>query len=536
MTVVMTLLVRDEADIVAANLVYHLSSGVDFAVVTDNCSIDGTVDILEEFRRDGSVQIIREPGDDFSQARWVTRMAELAYHEHGADWVLHCDADEFWWPLSGSIATSLANLESTVGAVAAARVNFLPTEHGEDDFAHRMTVREVRSLNYLGRPLPPKVCHRARAGVKITQGNHAVEGEGVTVGRGPSPFVILHYPLRTYEQFENKIAKGGEAYLRNQEVPRGLGKAWRLLYSEYQAGRLEAYYKSQILSPAETTAGIADGRLVVDRRLSTFLAPRRTPSRPERDGTRPGIVARGAVTPSASKSATNRPAGWHRDAVGGLWELLGHHQRNFLIESGLLPHHYLLDVGCGALRGGVRFVSYLQPGHYYGVDADEELLSAGRHELELAGLSDRGAVLRCDAEFNLAFPSRSFDYVLAYSLFTHLSIDSLVRCVTAVAQVLAPGGGFYATFFENRGAQNHIGGLPQPRWDGPPYVSYPDRDPYHYDLGSLKLALASTGLRLTYIGECGHPRNQKMLLFTHAASESGRTRFESGTGVAGACA
>src|SRR5690242_4824967 len=102
MRLVMTLLVRDEEDIVAANLDYHLNRGVDFILVTDNRSVDTTPDILHRYAAD-VVRIINEPDDDYQQWRWVTRMARLAATEYGADWVFHCDADEFWWPESGSL-------------------------------------------------------------------------------------------------------------------------------------------------------------------------------------------------------------------------------------------------------------------------------------------------------------------------------------------------------------------------------------------------------------------------------------------------
>ena len=46
MKLVMTLLVRDEEDILAQNLEHHLAQGVDFFVVTDNGSIERTPDIL----------------------------------------------------------------------------------------------------------------------------------------------------------------------------------------------------------------------------------------------------------------------------------------------------------------------------------------------------------------------------------------------------------------------------------------------------------------------------------------------------------
>ena len=46
----------------------------------------------------------------------------------------------------------------------------------------------------------------------------------------------------------------------------------------------------------------------------------------------------------------------HRAYVGGLWEALGSLQFKFMIDRGLEPQHVLLDVGCGTLRGGVRFI------------------------------------------------------------------------------------------------------------------------------------------------------------------------------------
>jgi hypothetical protein len=46
MKLVMTLLVRNEADIIEANLDYHLAQGVDFVIVTDHGSSDETVELL----------------------------------------------------------------------------------------------------------------------------------------------------------------------------------------------------------------------------------------------------------------------------------------------------------------------------------------------------------------------------------------------------------------------------------------------------------------------------------------------------------
>ena len=47
MKLVQTLVVRDEADIVDAQIAYHLNAGVDFVIASDHESLDGTTEILD---------------------------------------------------------------------------------------------------------------------------------------------------------------------------------------------------------------------------------------------------------------------------------------------------------------------------------------------------------------------------------------------------------------------------------------------------------------------------------------------------------
>src|SRR6476659_114991 len=118
MKLVMTLLVRDEQDIVRENLDFHLAQGVDEVIVTDNGSEDATVEILREYESRGVVRLLHEPEDDYSQGSWVTRMAQLAASQ-GADWVINNDADEFWWPLGESLRSVFEQLGGGVGLVVA---------------------------------------------------------------------------------------------------------------------------------------------------------------------------------------------------------------------------------------------------------------------------------------------------------------------------------------------------------------------------------------------------------------------------------
>lgn len=204
--------------------------------------------------------------------------------------------------------------------------------------------------------------------------------------------------------------------------------------------------------------------------------------------------------------------GLHRDLVGGMWDELGRLQIEFLKRQGLRPTHSLLDVGCGALRGGVRFVEYLNSGLYCGLDMNESLLEVGRYELELAGLSEKHPVLLADDSFAVDRFGRHFDCAMAQSVFSHVPMNHIVQCLVKVRDVLKPGCEFFATFFE----------APHPAFLGPlPHepggvTTYLDRDPFHYSLAEFEWMAKQAGMALRYIGDWEHPRNQKMLGFKSA--------------------
>jgi Glycosyl transferase family 2 len=264
MKLVMTLLVRDEQDIVRENLDFHLAHGVDQVIVTDNGSEDATVEILREYESQGVVRLLFEPTDDYSQGRWVTRMARLAATE-GADWVINNDADEFWWPRAGTLRSIFDQLDDEVGLVVARRENFVPRPEDGRPFWERMTLRERESLNPLGKPLPPKLAHRADPEIEVAQGNHKVEGARLGERLDDGSIEILHFPMRTYGQFENKIVKGGRAYGRNRELPQRTGRTWRRLYEAWEEGSLREHYDDNVVAEG------ARADLVEDTRLRDFL-------------------------------------------------------------------------------------------------------------------------------------------------------------------------------------------------------------------------------------------------------------------------
>lgn len=287
MRVVMAIKVRNEADIIEANLRHHLARGVDFFVVTDNDSDDGTREILQRWVDAGLMEVIDEPHEDFwwRAHGWVTRMARIAAQRHAADWVLHADADEFWMPAAGSLKRALARVPERYQVILAPRPEFVPRPETDRPFWERMTIRERYSR------LRPKVAHRALPGVELHQGAHDVslseggaasilhDSRAVTRFPGASgvaadgslawapywPARVLHFPIRSYEQYRRRI----ETIVFRGDPP--ITKTRRRLRRRYNNGRLDRSYAKLIVDDETIERELASGALIVDERLRDEL-------------------------------------------------------------------------------------------------------------------------------------------------------------------------------------------------------------------------------------------------------------------------
>lgn len=184
-------------------------------------------------------------------------------------------------------------------------------------------------------------------------------------------------------------------------------------------------------------------------------------------------------------------------------------QFDFLVSRGLNPNHKLLDVGCGSLRGGIHFIRYLDSGNYYGVDKEKWLLDAGFEEVKRAGMENKKFTLVQMSDFNFQRFGVKFDYALAFSLFTYLLLNSIIRCLINIKKVLKEDGKFYVTFFESK-EKFELNPIKQSE----EITTYFDRDPYHYNFRMFEIVSEEIGLKVKYIGDFGHPRNQKMMVFT----------------------
>ena len=285
MKIVMTLLVRDEADILDDHLAFHLNAGVDYVIATDHRSVDATPEILDSYERAGVLRSIREEGEHTRQGAWQTKMARIAATEHRADWVINSDADEFWWPRGSSLKEVLGSVHRRYGVVYGLVRNFVPQRRETGWFAERMTVRLAASapINDPATPFRPvvKVAHRGDPTVVVGEGgSHQASGISGAWLRAWHPLEVLHFPLRSLEQCARKYRKtwtGWEENLRGD-----LARA-RAASNE---GHPNSVWDRVALEDLDVERGLELGVLVSDTRVRDALARLRSG--------RPGSAARSA--------------------------------------------------------------------------------------------------------------------------------------------------------------------------------------------------------------------------------------------------
>jgi Glycosyl transferase family 2 len=273
MKLVLTVLARDEADIIDAQVAFHLNAGVDFVIATDNASQDGTTEILESYVRQGCLHLIREPAEGLRQGEWVTRMARLAAREFGADWVVNSDADEFWWPRGASLKDVLEAVPEEYGVVNAFWRSFVPRPDDGAFFSERMTARlssaaPINDPRSFYRPVT-KIAHRADPDVVVGRGNHDLVRSDFRPLTTWHPLEVLHFPQRSRAQWARKVELQGDAFTKH--IAR-TGTGYHLTsYEALLQGRIDEQYDSMVIDDVALERGLEEGTLVTDTRLRDTL-------------------------------------------------------------------------------------------------------------------------------------------------------------------------------------------------------------------------------------------------------------------------
>jgi len=184
----------------------------------------------------------------------------------------------------------------------------------------------------------------------------------------------------------------------------------------------------------------------------------------------PGIRARLApLLPLAFRSYLATRTGSYRAFVGPPeeYDLSGASQFTLLTLLGLREQHTLLDVGCGSLRAGRLFIAYLQPGRYFGIEPERWLVEAAiRSEVGRELVRMKRPTFHHDDGFRLSVFGRSFDFILASSIFSHATQAQIRTCLGQARGMMQPRSILVASFVP--GASSHEGD----RWTYPGTVTY----------------------------------------------------------------
>lgn len=280
-TIVMTILVKDEEDVIEQNIRTHAYLGVDAFVVMDNKSTDKTPEILERLSSEFTIKVIRNDSLKFEQGMWMTRLAKIAKKEFRADWVISNDADEFWIPKNGlSLREYLKSKHSVLrvkrfNMVYIKGLNSIYESNYRINFPIFYTANDILtepnvpiSMGKIG----PKVIVNPHGLIRIRGGNHSarhIDFARSKKGKDLADIYVCHYNVRSYEQLLGKAEKFSLLLNENGKVKLGNHcRRWGKIVSE---NKFPQEFEKLIISRDEIPTLERLGVIVKDDLPATIL-------------------------------------------------------------------------------------------------------------------------------------------------------------------------------------------------------------------------------------------------------------------------
>ncbi len=129
------------------------------------------------------------------------------------------------------------------------------------------------------------------------------------------------------------------------------------------------------------------------------------------------------------------------------YDFMGASQFRLLCTLGLRANHKLLDFGCGSLRAGRFFITYLNEGCYYGVEPNKWLIEdAIKNQIGQDIVRIKKPSFNYNDKFSVDDFGTKFDFIVAQSIFSHSGIDIVRKSLKNFNSSLATDGLIIATF------------------------------------------------------------------------------------------
>ncbi|GAA4824381.1 class I SAM-dependent methyltransferase [Nocardioides caeni] len=173
--------------------------------------------------------------------------------------------------------------------------------------------------------------------------------------------------------------------------------------------------------------------------------------------------------------------------------LAGRKQLMALLHHGMGTDAKVLDIGCGSLRAGHLLVRLLDPGCYFGIEPDREMLRAGIEVLlgEELVAAKRPTFSEHD-DFSMTQFGETFDYYLARSIWSHASKPQIEAMLDGFVATSVRGATFLTSYYPATEERPDYDGA---EWVGRSHESV-EQGTIAHDLRWIARACQARGLRV----------------------------------------
>jgi len=237
-------------------------------------SEDATLDIIQPYCDQGFVELLRLPslhGKDSSNML----LNHIRCCEERYDWCLFIDPDEFL-SYPATLASILATVPEEAPVVNLRRFNVTGVRPKSiqhscipfDDLDLKIKLRNQRSaeerrareLNpaWIFTDIPGKVAVRVNSEVFVGDGDHTAQGNAGFFIKGQE---LLHFPIRSWEKFEEKIKLAKIDFDANPHLSQNFGWHLRRWIAIREDGELSSEFLKQFIDTTDVERLVRSGVL-----------------------------------------------------------------------------------------------------------------------------------------------------------------------------------------------------------------------------------------------------------------------------------